>query len=75
LDSSHSYEDTVKELSSAATALNDNGVLLGDDWHEDQTHPHYGVTKAVKKFIDDGKCGLLFEPKSAQWGVRFLTSK
>lgn len=72
LDSSHSYEDTFNELSAASTALKDNGVLLGDDWHNDPTHRHYGVTKAVKEFVENDKCELLFEPVLAQWGVRFI---
>lgn len=72
LDSTHTYKDTISELSAASVVLKDNGVLLGDDWYENPNHRHHGVTKAVKEFIENGKCELLFEPKLRQWGVHFL---
>ena len=72
LDSSHAYEDTKNEIAAASRVLKDDGVLLGDDWRDDPQHRHYGVAKAVKEYIDAGKCTPLFNPKDCQWGVKFL---
>lgn len=69
LDSSHLYEDTVKELEVCLRSLKENGVLLGDDWHDDENHRHYGVAKAVKEAIDKGMYESLFDPEYEQWGL------
>lgn len=51
LDSSHSYDDTLKELHLAAAALKDDGVIMGDDWRIKPRTKHGGVTLAVNDFI------------------------
>lgn len=71
LDTSHNYENTLKEIEAASLALKDDGLLLGDDWHYDEDHRHFGVTKAVTQFIENGRCEMLFKPKGMQWGVKF----
>lgn len=71
LDSSHSYADTVAELELARRLLKPNGVLLGDDWHIDPEHRHYGVAKAVLECVDKGEAQMLFSPKELQWGLRY----
>ena len=71
LDTSHEYHNTIDELSLIPNILKPNGILLGDDWREDISHKHYGVTKAVKEFIAAGRCKLLFTPINLQWGVTF----
>lgn len=71
LDSSHSYEETLAELSLVAPLLSQMGVLLGDDWHDDPTHRHYGVARAVNEYTNAGKCQHLFTPSMNQWGVKF----
>ena len=49
LDSSHEYEHTTAELAILARKLKPRGLILGDDWHEDPSHLHAGVTKAVRE--------------------------
>ena len=71
LDSSHSYEGTRDELPAIAGALKSSGLLLGDDWREDQNHRHHGVTRAVREWLDAGRAKILFVDKQ-QWGLRFL---
>lgn len=72
LDSSHSYKDTKTELELISLILKPEGVCLGDDWRDDENHRHYGVTKAIKEFIQEGRCKLLFHPVHMQWGVKFI---
>ena len=71
IDASHSYSDTFEEILLSQSLLKSDGVLLGDDWHDDPLHRHYGVAKAVKEFIENGICELLFAPIAGQWGVKF----
>jgi len=69
LDSSHSYEDTIQELEACQISLKENGILLGDDWHDNESHRHYGVAKAVKEYIEKGVYEPLFDPVYEQWGL------
>jgi hypothetical protein len=71
IDSSHNYTDTVLELNAAYNAVNDTGIILGDDWHTNINHKHYGVTKAINELINCGKFELVFKDiQSRQWGIK-----
>lgn len=70
IDSSHSYEDTLQEISLSIPLLKPGGLILGDDWHDDPSHRHFGVAKAVNKYIDSGELKQVFKPQYMQWGLR-----
>ncbi len=71
LDTSHSYEDTKRQLGYLTQYLQPEGVLIGDDWNPEPSHIHHGVFKAVNEFIKSNPeweivaCGT-----AAQWCIR-----
>jgi hypothetical protein len=69
LDSTHSYEGTVKELELIKTKLKSGGILAGDDWHNDSTHRHYGITKAVLEAVSRGEYERVAHFPELQWTV------
>jgi len=50
VDTSHTYEQTKKELQILTRKVKGNGVIAGDDWWPDPNHRHHGVYKAVREF-------------------------
>jgi hypothetical protein len=50
LDHAHDYEGTKRELALLDLKVADSGLILGDDWHIDQSHIHHGVYLAVNEF-------------------------
>ena len=70
LDSTHSYEGTVKELELIKTKLKPGGILAGDDWHDDSTHRHYGIAKAVLEAVSRGEYERIARFPELQWTVR-----
>lgn len=51
LDTTHTYEDTLKELEVLRTKVKPTGLIAGHDWHPDPTHWHHGVYRAVNDFM------------------------
>ena len=51
LDTTHKYEDTLRELDLIARKIKDDGLIAGHDWHEEPKNKHYGVYKAMKKWL------------------------
>jgi Methyltransferase domain len=47
LDTTHRYEHTLAEL---AVLDQKARIIAGDDWHEDPSHGHHGVCRAVREF-------------------------
>ena len=70
LDSIHVYEHAIRELGLLATKVRPGGVIAGDDWIEDPDHPHHGVTRAVRKFVESGRGELVYSNvDNLQWAV------
>jgi Methyltransferase domain len=67
LDSSHEYEHTVEELE---ILRHKTGLISGHDWHEDTSHEHHGVCKAVVEFCDRYGWRLKAADPWGQWLVR-----
>jgi len=65
--SSHEYDHTKDELEVLNNKIKENGIICGHDWHNDETHIHYGVTKAVVKFCDSYNWKLIYVNKHMQW--------
>jgi hypothetical protein len=72
LDSTHSYEGTVKELDLIRTKLKRGAILAGDDWHDDPAHRHHGITKAVLEAVSRGEYEEISRFPALQWAVRAL---
>ena len=53
IDSTHAYEHTKRELDLLVRKMKPDGVIAGDDWRPDPTHPHHGY-KAVTEFVAGG---------------------
>jgi hypothetical protein len=71
IDSSHAYEHTREELRLAAEAVKADGLICGDDWRDDPSHPHYGVRRAVEEFVAEGLFQIVYaEAKDRQWALR-----
>lgn len=51
LDTSHTYEDTLSQLTMINMIIKKDGVILGDDWQPDTSNLHHGVFRAVNDFI------------------------
>jgi hypothetical protein len=70
LDTSHMYEHTQAELALLEHKVRRNGIIAGDDWHDDPNHGHHGVAKAVREFCDERGWRLTERDEFAQWMIR-----
>jgi hypothetical protein len=71
LDTTHEYEQTKIELQLLQRKVKASGVIAGDDWRPDPTHPHHGVYKAVQELLAEGKYEILYANTSdLQWAIR-----
>jgi Methyltransferase domain len=50
LDTDHEFEHTLEELEALNAKVRPTGLIVGDDWHEDPSHIHHGVCRAVRDF-------------------------
>jgi len=70
LDSSHDYEDTLKELESVCTKVKEDGLICGHDYYENRRHRHHGVCKAINEWIDArDDYGLFLLDTRSQWMI------
>jgi hypothetical protein len=71
VDSIHVYEHAIRELGLLSRKVRPGGVIAGDDWIEDTSHPHHGVARAVRKFVGSGRGELVYaNADDLQWAVR-----
>ena len=70
-DTSHNYEHTLNELEISECLIKDGGVICGDDWRTDPSHPHYGVKQAVDEFCTRRPFSIVYEGAlDRQWAIR-----
>jgi hypothetical protein len=67
LDSSHDYDQTLKELELLDRKLGPRGLIAGDDWREDPTHAHHGVCRAATEFCTRTSWRLVERDQFGQW--------
>jgi len=73
IDSSHSYDGTLEELTEAARVIAKDGLILGDDaWIDPNSH-HFGVFKAVRDFCRENPWEIIHLDVAAQWAIRRWT--
>lgn len=51
LDSSHTYDDTKRELALLERKTKPDGIIAGDNWESNPAHAFHGVYKAVDEFV------------------------
>ena len=70
-DTTHTYEQTVKELALAQSLVRSGGFICGDDWRDNTAHPHYGVRRAVEEFCAATGFQMVYaSANDRQWAVR-----
>jgi len=70
LDSSHQYEQTVRELQILSRKVKPAGVIAGDDWWTAPDHIHHGVCRAVREFVEATDYEfLLADETTVQWAI------
>ncbi|HEX7599899.1 MAG TPA: class I SAM-dependent methyltransferase [Polyangia bacterium] len=70
LDTTHEYQQTKLELQLFQKKVKPSGVIAGDDWRPDPTHPHHGVYKAVQELIAEGQYEILYaDTQNLQWVI------
>lgn len=67
LDTSHTYDDTLKELRAVASKIRPSGVIIGDDWQREASHPHGGVRLAVNDFVRTSEFDICLAGEANQW--------
>jgi SAM-dependent methyltransferase len=70
LDASHGYEATLKELEVIDEILAPGGIIFGDDWHSDRSHPHHGVFRGVNEFVGRSNYEVVAAGPALQWCIR-----
>ena len=71
LDTTHQYQQTVKELQLLKAKVKADGIIAGDDWQTDPSHEHHGLCRAVQEFVDRENYRVLHaDTKSMQWAIR-----
>jgi hypothetical protein len=70
LDASHAFDDTYRELEALDRILAPGGVILGDDWTHEVSHPHYGVCQAVNAFVRARDYQVVAAGPFMQWCIR-----
>jgi hypothetical protein len=73
LDSSHDYQDTLRELEVMARKTKDNGMLAGHDWIENPNNKHHGVYKALKEWLTQNPYYVYYRDEKTQWILKRIT--
>lgn len=72
LDTLHAYEHTKRELEILKVKVKLHGIIAGDDWRLDPTHPHHGVCRAVTEFVETEPYDLVYASEDdLQWAVKY----
>jgi predicted O-methyltransferase YrrM len=70
LDTSHRFDETLRQLELISDHLQRDGVILGDDWIPDPAHPHHDVFRAVHRFIRTADFEIVIAGKGNQFVLR-----
>jgi hypothetical protein len=54
IDTSHTYQQTLRELMLSCLAVKPTGYIFGDDYYDDPKHTHHGVYRAVNECQQSG---------------------
>ena len=70
LDSTHNYDDTVKELELCRRKVKPEGVICGHDFETNPKGLHHAVFRAVTELTRKGEYELIWAGPHQQWAVR-----
>jgi len=71
LDSSHEYEETLKELDAVKLKMKPEGLICGHDFAPNPKHKHHGVAKAINKWLGVNKDYKLYiRDNHSQWIIK-----
>ncbi len=70
LDTTHTFEDTLAELTLLARTVRADGLILGDDYWIDPAGWHYGVLRAVHAFVRSHPYQLIRADRHGQYALR-----
>jgi hypothetical protein len=70
LDTTHTYEGTIRELGLLNRKLKETGLILGDDWQADRNHRHHGIFLAVHEFARRSNFEFVMCGRHYQWILR-----
>jgi hypothetical protein len=71
LDSSHLYEDSLKELRIIRDKVKKDGLICGHDYRENPRHKHHGVCKAINEWLEENKeYELYLKNNHTQWIIK-----
>ena len=69
LDTSHMYEQTVRELEELRRVVKPTGIIAGDDWFTDPDHVYHGVCRAVTEYCERYGGQVVADDEWNQWAV------
>jgi SAM-dependent methyltransferase len=67
LDTSHTYDQTIKELEALRRVVKPNGLIAGHDWYPDPEHVYNGVYEAVTEYRERYGGKLTTDGEWRQW--------
>lgn len=70
IDTTHTYDDTIKELNAAARVVKPSGLILGDDAAASPTSKHHGNFLALRDFTRQGAFEITYLDDYCQWSAR-----
>jgi len=71
LDSTHLYEDSLKELRIIKNKVKEDGLICGHDYTNNPRHKYYGVCKAINEWLEDNKeYELYLRDNHSQWIIK-----
>jgi hypothetical protein len=75
LDSTHTYEGTMAEITLLRRKVRAGGFILGDDWYPDPAQVHHGVYRAVNRLLHtDPYLDLVYAGFDDQYALRVRES-
>jgi len=72
IDTNHSYETTVEELTLAVAKVKPTGFIMGDDYYPDPAHKLHGVHAAVKEFEAADRLKVVVDGTEDQFVARVV---
>lgn len=70
IDSTHQFEQTLKELHIADKKVKPNGIICGHDYEPDPSHQHHGVFRAVQEFVRSTSWEISHLDNHIQWALK-----
>lgn len=70
LDTTHKYELTKLELEILKDKVRSGGLITGDDWYEEPSHIHHGLSRAVNEFCATSEWEVVLRTNTVQWAIQ-----